>query len=90
MHEVKAPEDYCAGTLSSVGSFCLHFEISAPVVIFRYASVSENSSNGVDIWRMTSKSLLSPAQPRYTNPAFSTDIADVAVHVVQVVLSPTE
>jgi hypothetical protein len=37
MHEVQTPEGHCVGSLSCTGSFCLNFDISAPLVIFRYS-----------------------------------------------------
>lgn len=83
MHELHAPA-HCAGSLSSVGSFCLHFDISAPLVIFRYSNASESSAESAGAWKLESTCLTSPAQPRYPLPAFSQDIAEVATHIAQI------
>ena len=84
MHEVETPADIVPGTLSSVGSFCLHYDISAPVVILRYSNALDTGTRNADRWRMKAESLLGAGQPRHANPTFSSDVAGVAARIVQV------
>jgi hypothetical protein len=88
MNEVFAPEKLRHGSLSCVGSFCLHFDISAPMVVWRFCMASDGSSKASegtpDSWHLTAQALTSPPHPRYALPTFSPDVSHVATHVVQV------
>lgn len=84
MHETHAPENLHCDSLSSIGSFCLHFDISAPVVIFRHSSAPPTAAASTDTWHLAATSLTVPAQPRYALPVFSADVARAGTHLVQV------
>ena len=97
IHEISAPDDHCPGTLSCISSFCLHFDITAPIVIWRFKTACSSSSHasmgrgGAAVAagasgdaRLTAASLMSPAQPRHALPLFSRDIAIAACHAVQI------
>ena len=84
MHEVHTPDEVVPGTLSAVGSFCLHYGISAPVAILRYSNAADARATCADRWRMKAESLLGAGQPRHASPTFSSDVASVAASVIQV------